>query len=489
LNSGQISKTENLETDIVVVGGGGTGLAAAVAAAEKGAKVVLLEKRGAPGGNSALAVGLLAADSPVQKRMSISAPKDEVFQAAMDFSHWKINPRIFRAFVEKSGNTIQWLEDKGLKFNQVPSMYPGQPIRTWHCIDELKISGPEILKVLRKNCEGLGVRLFFRCPAKRILTGEKGEVIGVLAAMQGKELRITAKSVIIATGGYGGNKKLLKKYYPSYSENMCYFGSPHVTGDGLVMAMDIGVATEGLGTLMLRPHFYSGDVHVNAVAVQPLTVWVNKKGRRFADETITFHSTECGNAIDRQPDKLVYSLSDEKIKHRIMEEGILTLGLRETGCWAGAKLTNLGKELRSGADKGGVKISDSWDEIAKWIGVAPQILKATIEEYNSFCDQGYDEIFAKDRRYLQALRTPPYYSIRCHLSFLTTIGGIKINEHMEVLNHQDNPILGLYAGGDTTGGWESDTYCISLAGSAFGFAINSGRIAGENAAKYVSGND
>jgi len=72
------------------------------------------------------------------------------------------------------------------------------------------------------------------------------------------------------------------------------------------------------------------------------------------------------------------------------------------------------------------------------------------------------------------------------VSCLDTIGGIRINQHMEVFNKQDDPIPGLYAGGDAAGGWESDTYCILLPGSAFGFAINSGRIAGENAYKYVS---
>jgi fumarate reductase flavoprotein subunit len=487
MNSGRIWKDGALETDIVIIGGGGAGLAAAVAAAEKGAKVTLLEKRGSPGGTSAMAVGLLAADSPVQKRMSIAAPKDEVFKAAMDYSHWRINPRLFRAFVGKSGDTIRWLEEKGLKFNEIPSMYPGQAFRTWHCAEALKITGPIFVKLFRQQCEDLGVRLLTRCPAKKILTGEKGVVTGVLAAMQEKELSITAKSVIIATGGYGGNKELLKKYCHSYSENMVYRGSPHVTGDGLLMAIDIGAATEGLGTLMLHPHFYPRSAHIDAVAIQPIPIWVNKRGERFVDETITFHHPECGNAVDRQPDKCVYTLFDEKIKLRIMEEGILTLGLYETGVFAGAKLTNLGMEFQSEADKGGVKISDSWDEIAGWIGAVPEVLKATIEEYNSFCDRGYDEIFAKDRRYLQALRTSPYYAIRSYLSFLTTIGGIKINHHMEVLDSRDNPIPGLYAGGDTTGGWESDTYCMSLAGSAFGFAINSGRIAGENAAEYVSG--
>lgn len=115
------------------------------------------------------------------------------------------------------------------------------------------------------------------------------------------------------------------------------------------------------------------------------------------------------------------------------------------------------------------------------------MLKATLDEYNRCCDRGYDSIFNKQRRYLYALCHPPYYGIKCHVICLDTIGGIKINHHMEVLNQLDAPISGLYAGGNAAGGWESDTYCMLLPGSAFGFAINSGRIAGENASKYVTG--
>ena len=147
------------------------------------------------------------------------------------------------------------------------------------------------------------------------------------------------------------------------------------------------------------------------------------------------------------------------------------------------------KELRKRAEEDGaaIKISDSWDEIANWIGADPKVLKATIDEYNSFCDQGYDEIFAKERRYLLPLRSAPYYALRGMPVFLDTLGGIRINENMEVLDNQDNPIPGLYAAGVTTSGWESETYCGDLSGSAFGFAINSGRIAGENAVKFALG--
>ena len=92
---------------------------------------------------------------------------------------------------------------------------------------------------------------------------------------------------------------------------------------------------------------------------------------------------------------------------------------------------------------------------------------------------------AKDRKYLVPLRTPPYYAIKCGVDFIATHGGITVNQHMEVLNQQDSPIGGLYAAGVEIGGADSDTYNLITSGHSFGFAVNSGRIAGENAAGYA----
>ena len=405
----------------------------------------------------------------------------------MAFSHWKTNPRIFRAFLDKSAKTIQWLEEKGLTFDNIPPLYQGHTIGTWHSFKN-ENAGPVILKRLREICQELGVEMVFHCTAKRILTVDKTEVIGVLAEKKGEEMRMNAKNVIIATGGYGGNKELLKKYRPSYTEDMVYLGVPHLKGDGLRMAFEVGAANEGLGTLILHPHFSQGPEAVTGMAQEPSTLWVNKMGERFADEALTFRPTDCGNAIDRQPGKCVYALFDERVKKRVMEEGLLKGDfLDKRPGYAGSKPVTLDKDLKKEAEKGSVKISDSWDEIAGWMGAEPGTLRATIEEYNAFCDRGHDALFEKDRRYLRELRTPPFYAIKCYLCYLTTIGGIKINHHMQVLNDRGQTIPGLYAGGDTTGDWESDTYCIDLSGHAAGFAVNSGRIAGENAAENVLG--
>ena len=130
-------------------------------------------------------------------------------------------------------------------------------------------------------------------------------------------------------------------------------------------------------------------------------------------------------------------------------------------------------------------ISNSWDEIAGWIGADPVVLKASIDEYNAACDDRRDGLFAKDRRYLLPMRTPPFYAVKAHLGLCDAYGGIKINENMEALDMEDNPIQGLFAAGSTAGCWESEAYCYRLTGHLVGFALNSGRIAGENAVQYL----
>jgi len=248
------------------------------------------------------------------------------------------------------------------------------------------------------------------------------------------------------------------------------------------MATEIGADTEGLGTLQVIGPGLHDSITLSYLAKEPNTIWINKKGERFIDESSGLRQFESVNALLRQPDRLCFTIFDSEIKQFLIENG-LTSGRGQTYREQRVKPTAWLDDLQREVKKGRTKIADSLDEMANWMGVDSRVLKATIEDYNTACEHSYDPIYGKDRVYLKPLRTPPYYAIRCYPGLLTTIGGIKINEHMEVLDKKDNPIWGLYAAGVDTGGWESETYCCVLSGSAFGFAINSGRIAGENAAR------
>jgi fumarate reductase flavoprotein subunit len=181
----------------------------------------------------------------------------------------------------------------------------------------------------------------------------------------------------------------------------------------------------------------------------------------------------------------MYSVFDDDKRKNVEEGHGLDEGHREDA--KGKDFSGLEGELQKLAKSGEAKISDSWDEIADWMGAKPEVLKTEIDEYNSYCDKGHDEIFLKDPEYLKPLRQPPYYAMRCYVSVTETMGGIKVNEHMEVLDKQGNAIQGVYAAGVIADGHQGQTYCQDAASSTMGFAVNSGRIAGESAAKFVLG--
>ena len=210
-------------------------------------------------------------------------------------------------------------------------------------------------------------------------------------------------------------------------------------------------------------------------------VWVNKRGERFADET-PIHNNACTNAVLAQPDKCGFALFDDELIQDIIRssEEDVTSDLPEP------KGINIREAFRA-EDKNGewVRIADTWEDIAVWIGAAPERLKRTIDEYNSFCDKGHDDLFAKEKRLLVPLRTPPFYALKFHPLMIDTAGPVRVNEYMEVLDNQGNPIPGFYAGGViTSGNWGYDYY---LFGSALSYAVNSGRIAGESIVKFLLG--
>jgi len=471
--------TEVLKADAVVIGSGG-GLAAAAAAAEKGVKVIVLEKRKKEGGNILMARGLMAAESPAQKRMKIDARREELFRTAMSYAHWNVNPRIIKALIDRSGDTVRWFEEMGVVFSEIPHEYHNQLPRIYH-IPEGK--GLKLVEVLREKCQALGVEVLCGTRATKILMGPGGDVEGVLANRNGEDIRIDAGSVVIATGGYSGNKRMLKKYYPHYSDTLKLYGKPN-TGDGYDMAVEAGADTEGLGVVLAMGPFFQGALYVHAVTMEPNTVWVNRLGERFVHEDSETPS-ETANALNRQPGKISYALFDDTIRKGFMEYGLMKAV--EASFPAMTKMVELERYLQKEVEKGHAVIASDWKKIARWVGSEDGRLEKTVDEYNAYCRQGYDESFYKDRRYLQPLVTPPFYALKCCQAFHGTIGGIKINHRMQVLDHQDRVIPGLFAIGNDAGGWVAGTYYFTLTGTALAFALTSGRIAGENISAFISG--
>lgn len=412
-------EAEDSQAQLLIIGGGGAGLAAGVAAAQNGAdRVIIIEKRGVTGGNTTISSGMFAAESPAQKRDAIDARRDHFFKVLMEFSHWKANPNIVRTFIDRSADTIRWLEKMGLFFTALP-MYPNQ-IPTWHQASDGK--GAQVVKILTEQCRELGVEIKFNFSAKKILMNDKGKVSGVLVESKGREFIINSERVIIATGGYGGNRDLLKKYSPTFRENMLCDGLLH-KGDGLIMAMEAGADTEGLGLLLMSGPQIPGSINLYwdeypnvkesplmSLALEPNTVWINKLGERIADEAVGYNHYTSANTVNRQPDNLCFTLLDQKIVEGIENEGMV-IGLGKYRPEMRYKMPGLGRALRE-QTKGLMTVEQVDWEIcngcATCVSACPAgavSLDTVVEEKNeiapcrSACPAGVDM-----RRYLYLLR-------------------------------------------------------------------------------------
>ncbi|MCD8491151.1 MAG: FAD-binding protein [Geovibrio sp.] len=118
----------------------------------------------------------------------------------------------------------------------------------------------------------------------------------------------------------------------------------------------------------------------------------------------------------------------------------------------------------------------------KKIGVPAENLKKTVADINKFTEYNYDEVFGKDRRFLRKVEKGPFYAVEGEPSFMSTIGGVRINANMQAVTDDDTPISGLYAAGIDAGGMFGDTYDLIMPGSLSSYAATGGRIAAEHIA-------
>lgn len=478
--------SQNLVADVVVIGSGATGLGAAITAAIGGAKVIMFEKQRSMGGTSNFFEGTFAVESKLQRQRYITYSRDEAFKSIMDYSHWRANPRLVRAIVDESGETISWLIEQGVEIVQATINMPNSPM-TYHPV---KGHGAALVKVLGMKAKELGVDIRLGVSVTSILK-EGNRVSGVTFEENGEEVEIAAKTIIIGTGGFANNKEWIKKYTGmDLDVNVIPIGNVDKMGDGIRMAWEVGAAPDGLGVLEM---FAAGPVgpgfdmmnSIEMVGVNP-DLWVDPRGERYCDETITFYDSALGNANAKHKEGYTFRLFDDSLVEMYLQNGVhKNMG---TDILPGARPVSFYKEMDAAIERESTEafVGNSVEELATKMGVDPGVLKATVDEYNGFCAKGHDDIFAKEQKFLRPLIGPKFYAIKARTLFLGTMGGIKINHNMEVVDKKDKVIGGLYAGGFDAAGMWGDSYCIaSTSGLSSAFAMNSGRIAGRNALKYM----
>ena len=488
----------DLSCDVVVVGAGGSGMAAAIAANQAGASVIIVEKSANIGGSSVMSMGMGAVGSSMQKESEMGS-----FTVSQWMSDWMSQqnymvsaPMIYR-YLTESGKTVDWLVENGVEMEYTgheQGALEGNYIATYHVW-----SGEGLAAGLKKSLERIqqnGGVIYTETAGKSVIM-ENGEAKGVVAEQaDGTTLNIRAKAVIICTGGYGASSEMIEEVL-GFKVNGINSGTQ--TGDGIRMGIEAGADTEGMENVEFHGvavpfelkslNMAADSDYVGLLVQEPSGVWVNTDGYRFTNENICYDTAYLGNIASRQGDHF-FCVINQKIVDAWENEGQASLG-RETANTGFGPLPvdqpweGLTGQLEENIPNGAVIKADTLAELAEKAGINAEHLIATFEAYNESCAAGEDAYLGKPKEFLTSMEEGPYYAIVGRASELCTLGGLKISTDMEVMSTENEAIPGLYsAGADCCGSMFNRVY-VSYEGVTMGWAMTSGRLAGENAAAYA----
>ncbi|ABR47594.1 fumarate reductase/succinate dehydrogenase flavoprotein domain protein [Alkaliphilus metalliredigens QYMF] len=499
-----------LDADVVVIGAGGSGTAAAVTAAENGAKVIVLEKAAIAGGTTAMGGGFFAADS-AQARSLGHEPVDTgyIFEKWMDEMDWLADATLVKQFLELSHTTADWMEGHGIEFEKTKAAVQqshAEGTNGYHKYNDHTKTSSQLTAMLDKIVADYDASIYYETPATSLIT-ENNEVTGVIAsAKDGSTLHISAKSVIVATGGFVGNSDMVTEALNGVSVNASGYNSN--VGDGINMAVDAGAAKRGLSAMVTHTFAVDGGNSVegdyefmelyqatNSVAYMPIIPWVNASGVRFANEDIVYDRALSGNAVMSQGN-YAHFIYNEELLNILETEGARAAGMLDKIAmgpmpeitpmdFGWSKLTEIVGQM---VDAGHVVKADTIEELAEKLNMNPDALVETMKKYNADAAEGMDTLYGKDGSHMYAMTEGPYYAFKVTVNNLGTVGGIRINSNFEVV--MDEPekgystiVTNLYAAGSDAAGLYSDHYAHAIEGAAQGWAYNSGRLAGARAAE------
>jgi len=439
---------------LIIIGAGAAGHASAVSARQNGVKdVLILEKQSYIGGNGMLAAGgMSAAQTLTQVNNGYQDSKEAWYQDTMKGGRNINNPELVKTLTENGSAGVDWLQAMGANLSSAASA-GGHTAERLHRPAGGAKSGPEIILTLKNAANELGVETRTNSKVIQLIQDANGSITGVLVQGKHSKLHILgAKAVIIASGGFARNNALVAKYRPDL-KGVDATNNPGNVGDALTFATKVGAATVDIKEIQAFPTAAAGKMVISETARGAGAIMLNNQGKRFCNEMDTRDKVSA--CVWAQTNKEAWLVFDETVLEQLGQlRGMLTLGL---------------------IFKGG-----SASEIEKLSEIDAQSFEQSINRYNNFKAKGVDDDFgrknmADDLQY-------PIYVVKVKPAVHHTMGGLKINTSAQVLNEKDQPISGLYAAGEVTGGVHGGN---RLAGNAIADTIVFGRIAGEQVANEI----
>lgn len=481
------------EVDVVVIGAGGAGMSAAIAASDAGSSVLVLEKNEIVGGNTTRATGgLNAAKTPYQDANEMSQgeydaiakkletvkekyPDLEKLAATVEkqVEDYKANPEgyfdseelflldtlvggkdlndkeLAKTLVGNSKDAIEWLKTMDMDITSVGA-FGGASVKRIHRpeVDGKTVPvGSYLVPRLEKVLKDKNIEILFGTPATELLV-EEGKVVGVKAG----DLTVRAKSVVIATGGFGANLEKVAEIKPEL-KGFVTTNVASITGDGIWMAQAIGADVVDLDQIQIHPTVEQETASLITEGVRgDGAILVNQDGKRFVDEVGTRDVVSAAEIA--QDGGFGYLIFDEN-------------------------MVDNSNVLKKYIEKGFTTQGETYEELAKALGIPEDNFAATMEAWNKAVANKKDDEFGRTA-FTEPLAKAPYYAIKVSPGVHHTMGGVKINPNGEVIGTDGNVIPNLFAAGEVTGGVHGGN---RLGGNAVTDIIVFGRIAGENAAK------
>ena len=485
--------------DVIVVGGGNAALCAALAARENGARVLVLER--APedeaGGNSRFTAGLMrvAYDGVDDlKRVMPELSEEEI--ARTDFgsyteaqflddmarvTEYRCDPDLTEILVKRSLETVAWMRSKGVRFTAAwgrQAFNIGGRFKFWGGLTvEAVGGGPGLVEALTNAVRKNGIEIWYQARALSLSADDSG-VTGLVLRHQGRTVSLTAKSIVLAGGGFQANPEWRARYLGPGWELAKVRGTRFNTGDVIRMALDAGAAPTGnwsgchaVAWERNAPEF--GDLAVGDQYQKhsyPWGIYLNAGGKRFVDEGADFRNytyAKYGRVILAQPGQFAWQVFDAKVKAQLRDE----YRIRQVTKRVANTLDELVRQLDD------VDADVALQEIKAYNAAVRSDIPFNPNVKDGRCTEG---LAIPKSNWANTIDTPPFeaYAVTCGITF--TFGGLRIDTGARVMSTDGEPIPGLYAAGELVGGIFYFNYPGGTGltnGSVFG------RIAGTSAAK------
>ncbi|WP_051024440.1 FAD-dependent oxidoreductase [Nocardia aobensis] len=473
----------DLDTDVLVVGYGCAGAAAAFEAARTGARVLVLDRAGGPGGSSAMSGGeiYLGGGTPIQTACGFddtpadmaayltaalgpgadSAKITDYCEHSVEHFHWLVDrgvpfkPSLWDApaWVPPTDDGLMWLGENSWPFTEI-----ARPAPRGHRPTANDFGGRLLMQCLTAATESAGVTTLFDTAATALILAGDGAVTGVVARQYGRELTIRVRrGCVLTTGGFVDNDEMLAAHAP------LLLGHTKVSagtddGSGIRMAQAAGAAVR---------HMATGQVGISLIpGLAARGILVNDKGQRFVNE-------------DTYPG-------------RIGQAALFTQGMRVWVVVDEEAFEAVPEEQRWGVQP--THMAETADELGAAMDLPPGALAATLHRYNEFAAAGTDPDRHKAARWLRPLRTPlAAIDVRAGIrppaeagdrrgtgASVFTLGGLHTDAHGRVLDIDGAAMPGLFAAGRAAVNLHGQGY---ISGTSLGDGTFFGRRAGIAAAQ------